>query len=143
MNLHRSLPTGARSGYVLLLSILFIGVICATIFSSMLLLGINALQVTHSLEQSGQALSLAQGCADYALLQLRTTQDYLGNEVMTYDTGTCEVLAIGGTGNTNRLLCTEGQAGDSVRRLEIVVQQILPQTTIGTWQEVANFSLCQ
>ena len=132
-----------ESGYILLISILVIGAICSAILSSLMLLGINSSQLSHSIEESNKALALAQGCADYALLQLRTSPNYAGNEVLTYSNGTCELLAVGGSGNTNRLLCTEGQVGETIRRLEIVVNQILPQTKIYSWQEVANFSLCQ
>lgn len=134
---------GTREGYILLISILIIGAICSAIISSLLLLGINSSSVGISISQSGQALNLAQGCADYALLRLRSSLSFEGNEVLTYANGTCEILTIGGIDNTNRILCTEGQAGDSVRRLEIVVSQVLPQTKISSWQETAAFSLCR
>ena len=134
---------GAKPGYILLISILVIGGICSAILSSLLLLGINAAQVSHTVTQSNQALGLAQGCAEYALLQLRSSPSYAGNELLTYTAGTCEVLEIGGSGNVNRLICAEAQVGDTVRRLEIVVSQLLPQTLISSWQEVAHFSLCE
>lgn len=138
-------PCGLRSrrGYILLLSILVIGAIGSVILSSLMLLGINASQVGMSIQQSGQALNYAQGCADYALLQLRNSLNFTGNEMLTYTNGTCEILTVGGVDNGNRILCTEGQAGDSIRRLEIIVSQVLPQTKISSWQETAAFTLCQ
>ncbi len=135
--------TGTKPGYILLISILIIGAVCSVILTSLLALGINALHVSLSVQQSNQALALAQGCADYALLQLRASPLYAGNEVLTYPTGTCEILTIGGIGNSNRLLCSEGQSGDATRKLELVVNQVLPQTKMYSWQEVANFSLCE
>ncbi len=127
----------------MLISILVIGAICIGILTSLLMLGINASQVSISVQESNQALALSQGCAEYALLKLRTTPTYEGEETLSFGSGTCDILAVGGVGNNNRLLCAEGIAGDAVRRIEIVVNQILPKTTIYSWQEVALFSLCQ
>ncbi|MFA5800036.1 MAG: hypothetical protein WC840_03700 [Candidatus Peribacteraceae bacterium] len=136
-------PRKLRRGYILLISILVIGVISSAILSSLLLLGTSAAQVSFSVQQSNQALAAAQACAEYALLKLRTSPLYAGNELLDMNNGRCELLQIGGVNNTNRLICAEGQSGDVLRRLEIVVKQILPQTTISSWQEVASFSLCR
>ncbi len=135
--------SGRRSGYILLISILIIGAICSAILASLLMLGINAGQVSQSVQESNQALGLAAGCAEYALLQLRASPAYAGDEELTYSNGVCDVLAVGGVGNNNRLLCVEGDSGDAVRRIEIVVNQVLPQTKVYSWQEVPVFSLCQ
>lgn len=138
-----SILNSSRPGYILLISILAIGFISSAILASLLMLGINAGTMSLAVQESNQALALAQGCAEYALLELRKSPTYTGNEILPSTTGTCEVLTIGGVGNNNRLLCTEGQAGNAVRHLEIVVNQVLPQTKIYSWQEVAVFSLCQ
>jgi hypothetical protein len=132
-----------RGGYILLISILAIGVIASAILSSLLLLGTSASHVSISIGQSSQALAAAQACAEYALLQLRTAPTYPGDELLDLNNGSCELLQIGGIGNNNRLLCLEGRSGDATRRLEIVVNQLLPETTITSWQEVTTFSLCQ
>lgn len=138
-----NLPLRSRSGYILLITILIIGAIASAILTSLLMLGTSASQVSQSVHQANQALGAAQGCADYALLKLRQSPSYAGDETLTLSTGTCEILSVGGIGNNNRLVCAEGVAGDSVRRLEIVVNQVLPQTKIFSWQEVAVFSLCE
>ena len=88
-------------------------------------------------------MAFAQGCSEYALWQLRENPAYAGDQIVTIDTGTCEILPIGGIGNNNRLLCIEGRMGDTYRRIEIVVQEILPKTKIASWQEVSIFTLCQ
>ena len=132
-----------KPGYILLISIVVIGVICSAILSSLLLLGVSSGAVSLSVQQSTQALSGAQACAEYALRALRTSPSYIGNETLTLGDTTCDILTIGGIGNNNRNVCTEGQMGDAVRRLEIVVNQVLPQTKVYSWQEVSAFSLCQ
>lgn len=132
-----------RGGYVLLISVLIIGSIVSVILTSLLMLSTSASQVGLAIQQSSQSLALTQACAEYALQQLRTSLSYAGNAVQTLSTGTCEILHVGGTGNNSRLVCIEGRVGDVVHRFEIVVSQVLPKTTIDSWQEVTTFSLCE
>ncbi len=143
--MRHSSPVGTRkrSGYILLITILIIGAIASAILSSLLLLGISSAQVSFSVQQSSEALAAAQACAEYALLKLRQSPSYAGNEYRTLGSHQCEVLAVGGIGNNNRAICTEGTSGDALRRLEIAVSQILPQTKVYSWQEVSVFTLCQ
>ena len=143
--IHHISATGLkrRSGFILLITILIIGAIASAILSSLLLLGISSTQVSFSVQQSEEALAAAQACAEYGLLKLRQSPSYAGNEYKTLGTDRCEVLTVGGIGNNNRALCTEGTSGDAIRRLEIAVSQILPQTKVYSWQEVSVFTLCQ
>lgn len=132
-----------RNGYILLITILVIGAVASAILSSLMLLGISANQVSFSVLQANQSLANAQACAEYGLKKLRESPSYAGNEFLTVGTDQCEILTIGGIGNNNRVLCAEGRVGDSIRRLEVVINQVLPQTKIYSWQEVAVFSLCE
>jgi len=139
------LPTSAlrqRDGYILLMTILIIGTVATAIVASLLFLGSTSSDISLSVQQSTEAMALAQGCSEYALQKLRENPSYIGGETVTLGNGQCEVLTIGGTGNTNRLLCAEGRVGQNYRRLEIIVQEVLPQTKIYSWQEVSIFSLC-
>lgn len=131
-----------RSGFVLLITVLIVGAIGTAILSSLLLLGISANKVSLSVQESAQALGAAQACAEYALLQLRESPNYTGSESLSLDGHACDIHLINGAGNTNRSICVEGRAGDSYRRLEIVVDTILPVTKVFSWQEVPLFLLC-
>ncbi len=132
-----------QSGYILLITILVIGAIASAILSSLMILGISANQVSFAVLQANQSLANAQACAEYGLMKLRQSPSYAGSEFITIGTDQCEILSVGGIGNNNRVLCAEGKVGDSVRRLEVVINQVLPQTKIYSWQEVAVFSLCE
>ncbi len=131
-----------HEGYILLISVLVIGSIASLILVSLLMLGGSANQVGFAVEQATQSLAGSQACAEYAMQELRTSLSYAGNQIRTLNLGTCEIMQIGGTGNNNRLICIESQVGDTIRRLEIVVSQVLPETKIDSWQEVSKFSLC-
>lgn len=128
---------------MLLITILAIGAIATTILASAVMLGVSANQVSLSVQQSAASLAQAQGCAEYALLKLRQSPSYAGGETRTLGDGTCEVLAIGGIGNNNRSVCVEGKTGDAIRRIEIAVSQILPETKVYSWQEIPVFTLCE
>ena len=131
-----------RSGYMLLISILAIGVIASAVLTSLLLLGTSAARVSLSMQESNQALSTAQACAEYALMNLRTSTSYGGNITLPLPNGQCTIRVIGGAGFVNRSICAQGQSGNAVRRLEILVSQVVPVTTIASWQEVGAFTLC-
>lgn len=137
------MPQTTRNGYILLITILVIGAVASAILSSLMLLGISANHVSFSVLQASQSLANAQACAEYGLMKLRESPSYAGNEFLTVGADQCEILTVGGIGNNNRVLCAEGRVGDSIRRLEIVINQVLPQTKIYSWQEVAVFSLCE
>lgn len=134
----------AQAGYVLLLSTLFVGAISMIILTSVLMLGTNSGLVHFSVQQSARAVSAAEACAEIGLESLRSNPSYGGNEFYYPETDvSCEILPIGGTGNTNRLLCTEGVVGATTRRLEIIVSKLYPKMQIASWQEVSTFSLCE
>lgn len=132
----------ARSGYVFLLSVLFVGVIATAITATMLMLGWLAIANSQTMQQSSKAFTLAETCAEHALLQLYEDSAYAGLESVTNPDGTCAILRIGGAGNENRTICVEGTSGASTRRLEIVLQRLLPSIRVYSWQEIKLFSSC-
>lgn len=135
--------TSPRGGYIFLLSVLVVGVISSAIVVSLVLIGIGAQRSGFSYQQSASALGLAHACAERALLTLRENIDYGGGEVISFSQGECEILLIGGSGNENRTLCTEGIVGNTVRRIEIIINRLLPETRIYSWQEVDIFTFCE
>ena len=137
----RSQPT-SRSGYIFLLSVLFVSAVAVSVLGSYLLLSIASMENGVTFEASTQALENAQTCAERGLMALFLDSGYMGNESVTLADGTCEILKVGGFGNENRTLCTEGIFGAHTRRMEIVVQSILPSIEVYSWQEVATITSC-
>jgi len=131
-----------RNGYTFLLSVLFIGGIAVTVSGTMLLLSWLTLHTGETLARSAKAFELAMTCAEHGLLELFEDGNYGGYEELVLGNETCSVLPVGGAGNENRTLCTEGRSGDTTRRLEIVVQRLLPSIRIYSWQEVDIFTFC-
>ncbi len=140
--LNKKQKTPQRPGYIFLLSVLFIGAISIAVSVSLILLGLAAGESGLSTRQSTQAWEYANTCAERALRSLRSDLTYAGNETFTFSSGSCDVRDVGGSGNTNRTVCTDGKSGQAIRRLEISIAQVYPSVTIATWREVSGFSLC-
>jgi len=132
----------SRSGYVFLLSIIMVGAIAVATLGSLLMIGVGSLQIGGTVQQSEQARSLAQTCAERALRSLWEDGAYIGSEEFTFAEGTCAIWRVGGSGNENRSLCTEGNVGSTVRRYEILLQRVLPSIQVYAWREVEQFTAC-
>jgi len=135
-------PITVRNGYTFLLSVLFVGAIAAAVTSTMLLLGWVTLRNSATLERSSKAFEMAMTCGEHGLIELLEDSQYSGDQIIVSDDGTCWVLPVGGSGNENRSLCVEGIYKDVTRRMEIIIQRLLPSIRIYAWQEVEYFSSC-
>lgn len=131
-----------RRGYIFLLSVIMIGAIATATLSSLLMIGVGSMQIGFTVRQSEQARSLAQTCAERALRALWEDTSYAGIEALTFSEGQCDILRVGGSGNENRSVCAEGRVGSTVRRYEILLEQVLPSIQVSAWREVDQFSAC-
>lgn len=132
----------ASGGYVYLLTVLAVGVIASTVTFTFLLLSTSSTKTGITVMQSAAAMAVAQACAEYALQEIFENPSYVGNEVRTYGIDECEILTVVGSGNEDRAICVDATSGQSTRRLEILIKQILPKMQIFSWQEVAVISAC-
>lgn len=131
-----------RPGYVFLISIIMVGVIAMATLGSLLLIGLGSMQIGFTVQQSEQARSLAQTCAERALRALWEDTGYAGMEELSFTEGQCDILRTGGSGNENRSVCAEGSVGATVRRYEILLESILPSIRVSAWREVEQFTAC-
>lgn len=125
-----------RRGYLFLLSILLLGALALAMLGSLLIISLGVAKNSSTVENSQKSLSLATTCAERALQGLRLNQAYESGEHIVMDDGECTVLSIGGYGNEDRSLCTEGRVGGTVRHLQIILQRILPSVQIYSWREI-------
>lgn len=131
-----------RKGYVFLISVLFVSAVAVSVLGSYLLLSIAALENGVTFQASTQALENAQTCAERGLMSLFLDSGYTGTQTFTLTDGTCSILQPGGFGNDNRTLCLEGVSGAHTRRIEIVLERLLPSIQVYSWQEVATITSC-
>lgn len=123
-------------GFIALISILVISAIGGTIAVGLILLGVNSTRTSLVYTQSAQARALANACAEEALMKLRESIYYSGNETLTLTTGNCQIQAISGSGNTSRTINTSATVSNAIRKVQVVVATINPTISITSWQEV-------
>jgi hypothetical protein len=126
-------------GYVLLLSVLVVVVIGTAVATSLLLWSVTDAQTTTILQQSARARQLAQTCAEEALWQLQQDTAYAAGGTLTVGADSCSIVAITGTGGSNRVINASGTVGSVVRRVQVTVTTVANPPVIASWQEVADF----
>lgn len=136
------IPRSARKGYIFLISVLFVSAIAVSVLGSYLLLSIASMENGITLQASMQALENAHACAERGLMNLFLDSAYAGQETVTLTDGNCYILQPGGFGNEDRTICVEGIYGTHARRMEIVIERVLPSIQVYSWQEVASISSC-
>lgn len=123
----------------MILAVLITTTVGASIASAVLLSGIGTTRSGVITQQSVQARSLANACAEEALQKLRESVYYTGDEMLAFSFGSCQILPISGVGNTNRTVETTGSVGTVVRKVRIVIAQVHPAILLSSWLEVADF----
>ena len=146
-----------RNGYVLLLTVLVVGVVASTSAAALILLGLSVEKTSFSIQQSTQAYNSAWTCMENAIISLQDDLEYEGNETrsfvygyddgdggIAYGTTDCIIYPIAGEDNEDMIICTEGTFGNyTTRRLEVRLSRVLPSTIVDTWEEVGEITLCQ
>ena len=131
-------PQKLRS-YVALFSVILVGVIGISVATSLLLLGLDFWRTSYSGQQSDQARSYADACAEVALDRIRENISYSGSDSITFSNGSCEIRPIIGAGTETPTVETRGLVGESLRKVRIVLNQVRPQIVISQWLEVAEY----
>lgn len=126
-------------GYVLLLSVIVVGVVSGSIAGTILLFGIGSNRTALATQQGMNAREVAQTCAQEVLEQLIQDTAYAGGEELVFENGTCTVSAVGGSGDVNRTVRVTAVSGESTRRMEVIVTTVGPPMVISSWQEVSVF----
>ena len=124
-------------GYITLISVLVIGALGTAIATSLILLGIGSSRTSFVVEQSAQAVTLADSCAEEALEQIRELSSYVGSDTLAFTNGTCEYEVIDG-GGENRSIQTVGVVGTVVRRVSVEISAIEPDIVVTSWKEVVE-----
>ncbi len=141
MNMQKHFTQQRRSGngYTMILAVVITTVVGAGIATTVLLSGLGISRSGLVTQQSMQARSLANACAEEALQKLRESLYYNGDETLTFSAGSCQILPISGTGNTQRTVKTTGSVGSVVRKVRIVIAQVHPTISLSSWLEVGDF----
>jgi hypothetical protein len=122
-------------GYVLLVSAMIIGLMLIGLAVAATRTLISEHASTIVIEHEDDARSLAEGCADTALLKLRNNVNYTGNETVTINGQTCTIKPLL---TSPYRLQTEATVSSQPYRLQITLSSLSP-LTISAWQRVTSF----
>lgn len=134
----------AQQGYIMLISVIIVAAVALAVAVAVVLLGVGATRNSQTVQQSNQALAMANYCAETAIINLQNKLSY-GNGTLVVDTltdpddnATC-TIAVLGNGNQNRTIQVSGTAGSYRRNIQVGILRVRPQIQISSWQEVADF----
>lgn len=145
MNISKKLPPTSyklntyklESGYITLLSTIFLVAIGGVIAGSIILLGLGSSKTSFALHQSNQAKALANACAEEALQKINDSNSFSGSSTISLDGGTCSYTVTKLTGQ-NRTITSSGTIGTIIRKTSISIDAVNPSINITSWQEVAD-----
>lgn len=126
------------NGYVTLISVLIIGAVGVAITTSLLMLGLGSSRTSFALEQSNQAKALANACMEEALQQIHDSIPFSGTGTLSLGMGSCTYTVTKQTGQ-NRTIVSTGTVGTIIRKVKVLLDKIIPNINITSWQEVADF----
>jgi len=127
-----------NEGYITLISVLVVGAVGVAVATSLILLGLGSSRTSFAIEQSNQAKSLANACAEEALEQIRDLTSFTGSGNLVLGQGSC-TYTVTSQGVQNRTITASGTVGTIIRKVKIIINQINPTIQIVSWQEVSDF----
>ena len=126
-----------EEGYAILIIIVILSASSLIITTSLLIWGYYFNKTSLDLEESNQAMGLADACAEAALQEIRNDENYTGTDGFSLSTGSCTFTVSGAS--PNKTIQATGTADLSIRKVRITTDQINPTINITLWEEVANF----
>jgi len=128
-----------QKGFIALITVLIISAILLMISISSNLFGISESDMGLQKSQASQAFYLANLCSEDALMKLKNDINYLGNENLIFDNGSCSILPIESGSGESRTVKTIGSIQNQIRKIRIEMGRINPSLQISLWQEVSDF----
>ena len=116
-------------------STIIIAMLVMTIVFTINLIGYFGRYNVLTSELKDVSLSLAEGCAEKALLKYAEDNSYAGNEPITVGARQCNILSIETSGN-NRIIKTKAIVESTTSNIKVVFNAA--DMTIVSWEELPN-----
>jgi len=126
-------------GFIALVSIAVLVAVGLTITVGLLIraAGESRMAVMDDYHMRAQAAAMA--CSEMALMSLKGSLAYAGNQTFTVGDDTCSILAVGGVGNLNRTIDTTSTVSGAESKIHVVVDVVNPTMSISSWKDVVSF----
>jgi hypothetical protein len=115
-----------------LITLLFFMVVAMTLITTAIMLLIINTKGTSHLEGGMEAYAVAEGGAENAVLRVLRSDSYTG-ETLTVGGGTATITV---TGTDPKTITSTGQAGNYIRRVQVIVGYTNNVLLVTSWREV-------
>lgn len=127
-----------KKGYALLYSVIILGSVVMAMTLYLAWLGVFSLQNKKEKNDSKIAQSLADTCAENALMAVWNNVNSSGTTNKNLFGGSCSYTIIVGTGE-NRTINATGTINNVIRKTKILIDQVNSKVNVTSWREVADF----
>ncbi len=125
----------SQSGIAALLTVVIISAAVLIIAKSASLSGINEVDMAYLSGRGGEALAIAEGCAEETLRRLQINSSYTANDViLSVGNGSC-TINITANGD-ERTITALGNVRDYFKKIEVEATIGTEQIVIDDWDEV-------
>ena len=118
---------------------LIMSAVAVTITVAVVLISVGSLRSGLVVQRGSHARLLADSCAEEAVFRLYDDQAYVAGDTLIFAGGSCEIVAITGSGNTDRVVQVTGTVDDVIRRVEVDIATVTPQVVLNSWLDVDSF----
>ena len=127
-----------QEGFIAMVSVLIIGALVLMLSVGASMRGVGDISMSIAQQHSARALSLSNTCAETALMKLKNTLRYQGNESILFGGESCMIYPVEGTGNLNRIVKTSSTVSGHTKKVIVTVSRISPVMQIALWREVSD-----
>ncbi|MFH1546936.1 MAG: hypothetical protein ABIC57_00445 [bacterium] len=128
-----------NKGYITLGNVITVGSMALAVAVSLLIIGINSYESTHTVEEAVIAQSLSDACGEVALNELKLNDGYIGNETIAIEDHSCDIEPLIFNVDGSITINTIGYKNDVVRKTQIIISGTKPSLQLESWREVADF----
>jgi type II secretory pathway pseudopilin PulG len=128
--------TDTRAGFTLIITVVLVATILLLLSATVAQGLLGQQQGLTSLDASTDAKGAAEGCAEYALLQLKLDPAYAGNETRAIGSVSCTIRPI--ISGPPTVIETEAEASGRPYRLRVELSSMDP-LTVQSWGRVSAF----
>ncbi len=128
-----------QSGIAALLTIIIVSAATLIMAYNASLLGLGELDMGYASQKGGEALSLADGCAEDAFWRLRLNSGYSGGN-LTMSGGSC-IINVTANGNDRTIVATASTTGNYYKKIRADVTlsaDAIPLITVNSWEEKSD-----
>lgn len=126
-------------GFIALTSVLILSAIFLSVTISVAYRAVTVSGTSTAFRERDTARYLAQGCLEYARMELERTLDYQGNEGILIGEETCQILGIEGFGNTDRVVKVKSTVGSHTYYIEDTIEEVSPNMIVTSSERVTEF----